>query len=198
MVTQFRDSTGEENTTVFPDTRVYRLLNRAQRKVNLAIGYYWRDVTSVTLVAGTQEYSLPSDFQDIVFIEHNGNMLKKGDYEEWLDDGDWRNKKDLPLEYAIYAGKLIFRPKPNAAAVGLSATPTIRYIACPPDVDGSNDISGLLTPHHDLIPERAVILHESSWPEGPLSAWRIANFRAEHNEGLQAAADLYRQRALLR
>ena len=128
-----RSFINEEDTSRLSDTVLDYHLQSALEAFNRRVGYKFADDTStITIVNGTQEYALPATVQEIWWAEWNSTMLDKGDIREWRSKSDtaaWRNQSGSPEEYAVYGRKFVLRPKPNAAAVTLDSTVTIRYIA---------------------------------------------------------------------
>jgi hypothetical protein len=137
LISLWREFTGEHDTAVPDDTVVALWIDRGLEALNRRLRYHWTtDSTSVVLVAGTQEYSLPSDLVELRWLQWNGRELAKGDIQEWRRNYDeWRNETaGEPTQFAQYGDKVLFRPTPSAEAVALAASPVFRYCSKPPAV----------------------------------------------------------------
>lgn len=95
--------------------------------------------TGITLVAGTQEYTLPADCAEIIWVEHNTKRLTPKSTFQWDREGnDWRDVTDgTPTEFAVEGRKIIFSPAPDATAVSDDSTPDFRYFATAPALSSS-------------------------------------------------------------
>ena len=134
---RFRALISEFDSRVPPDSIVDGFLDAGMEATSRRVPFYVAtDTTTLALVATTQEYSLPSDFVQSIFVTHNGLHLRKSSIEEWeRTEKEWRAEPHGGLqEYAFYAMKIVFRPIPNAATVAVASAATIRYFACPPTV----------------------------------------------------------------
>lgn len=135
----WRELTNEKNETVVPDSVVARYLNCGLNEFNL-LTHYHLETATISLTAGTQEYSLPVGFVLPSWLSHAGKDLPKRSIEDYQRDGTrWREESGMPAEYAIYSQKLVLKPIPTAAAVASGSTVTLRYLSRPPDIA----ISGL-------------------------------------------------------
>jgi hypothetical protein len=132
--TLFRELTNERSTTVLPDATLDEYIQGGLEALNRRIRYHYTDSSSaITFVAGTQEYSLPTDLIELKIVEWNSVELVKSSVEEWRRKGiRWRQEAaSFPEEWAIYRDKLIVRPTPSAAAVAAASQPFIRYVSRP-------------------------------------------------------------------
>jgi hypothetical protein len=132
--TLFRLWTNETNTTVLSNANIDLFCQSGQEALNLDTYYHRTDSTSdITLVAGTQEYALPADCIDIIFLKHNGVTLKKTSMSEMQKAGlDWTTiSNGVPEKYYLNGNKIGFVPAPNAAAVAAAANPVFRYVSTP-------------------------------------------------------------------
>lgn len=130
----FRERTNERSTIVVPDVVIDEYIQSGLQALNRRIRYHYTDSsTIVSFIAEVQEYSLPQDVMEVKWVEWLGTELTKSSIEEWRRKNlKWRQESSgYPEEWAFYADKLVFRPRPNAAAVAESASPTIRYISRP-------------------------------------------------------------------
>jgi hypothetical protein len=150
----WRELTNERNTTRVPDATIDIYLQLGLNALNRRVKYHYNtDTTTIALTAGTQEYALPTDFCEVVFVEHAGKEIKKASVALWRKEefDAWRRETaDGPMEYAIYANKIAFRPTPDAAAVAAGSTATIRYVNTPPDV-GASGFDQLGTQDHSVV-----------------------------------------------
>jgi hypothetical protein len=118
-----------------------------------------KDVASETVVAGTSEYSLPSDIFAVLRVAHKGIKIESvSAYElDVLRNADWRTTTGTPTRYYVDLDpnnkKIRLYPIPEAADVG--ANLTIEYIKIPPALSSDSsvplDSHTLLTPYHDAI-----------------------------------------------
>lgn len=118
-----------------------------------------KDVSSVTIVAGTSEYNLPSDIFSVLRVAHNGKKLESiSAYElDVLLNSDWSDDEGTPSRYYVDTDpnnkKIRFYPIPQSGDA--SVTTTIEYIKIPPalSADASVPLDGhtLLTPYHDAL-----------------------------------------------
>ena len=194
MRTTWRTYVNETDTTVVPDATVDRYLRAGLERLNRRVGYYFKD-TSVTIVDGTQEYSLPTDFVKIEFIYWNGQRLNPaGGTDRWIADGEqWTTATGAPEEYVIYGDKLVLYPIPDANSVAADSTLQVRHIATPPDF-AANAAAGLLTQDHELPILKAAALWSEAHPGGPLDPYRAANFNNEFEAEAQMVAAIYEAR----
>lgn len=192
--TFWREITNRRSTTVVPDATIDLFLDGGQEALNL-IAHYFYTTGSVTIVAGTQEYALPSDYLEDVFVEHGGRELAKRDIDDWRRDGiRWREEaQGIPEEYAIYGNKIVFRPTPNAAAVAADSTPDIRYVA-KPTAFSSTEFDQLSSQHHRLVVYYAAYLFNASYPDSALAHHRMKSFLDIFNAGAELVAAEYGRR----
>jgi hypothetical protein len=118
-----------------------------------------KDVFSITIVAGTSEYDLPSDIFCVLRAAHQGKKIESiSAYElDILYNSDWTSLEGTPTKYYVDLDpnnkKLRFFPTPAAADAG--ANTTLEYIKIPPalSADASIPLDGhtLLTPYHDAL-----------------------------------------------
>lgn len=118
-----------------------------------------KDVFSITIVADTSEYSLPTDIFCSLRVAHNGKKLESiSAYElDLLYKSDWSILTGTPTKYFVDLDpnnkKIRFFPIPQSGDAG--ANTTMEYIKFPPALssDSSLPLDGhtLLTPYHDAI-----------------------------------------------
>ena len=199
MRSLWREYTGELSTEI-SDTVVDIYLQAGLEALNRRVHYhYTTDESAVTLVAGTQEYTLPSDCIEVLWVYLNGSKLQKRDVEDWdKREEQWREEAaGTPTEYAHEGNRIIFRPKPNALAVAADSTPSIRYISTPPSIttSGPEQLSS-----EDY--RTCVLYGAAQWsvahPDAALAVQRAKGFMDMFNEETQGMAEEYRNRSLAR
>lgn len=127
------------------DEHLHDFLTRGLEWLAVELRYSVTSTSSaLTLVAGTQEYTLPADLMMLLFVEHNGKSLTPRTVMEWEREGtDWRNADaGTPREYAVLGRSIIFYPKPDATAVSDDSSPLIRYYAASPGLDADSATTG--------------------------------------------------------
>lgn len=196
----WRELTNERDSTVVPDLIVDRYVWDGAKALNRRIEYHWStSTTDVTLVANTQEYALPSDCVRVGWVELGGTELVKGDVEQWRNRSlDWRNEAaGFPIEWAMYGDKIVFYPKPSAAAVAAAANPVIRYVSTP--VTFSTDVLAQLADQDHVL---AVYFGVATWsdahPDSAVAAQRAEKFMARFEQEAEMVKGFYAQRGLAR
>lgn len=195
----WREYNNERSTAVVPDATVDIYLDGGLQELNRRLHYhYTTDTTSIALVAGQQEYSLPGDFIEMAWMQFGAfRVLEKGDTEQWRRRGDdWRNEpQGEPRYWAIYGNKLILRPAPSAEAVAANATLTFRYVSAPPSVttNGAEQLSSQAW-------RPAVYWGTYQWcnayPDSAVAQQRGAAFLQMFVDAVTAMADEYSRRAI--
>lgn len=132
--TLWREFVTEKDTTRVADSTIDLYLQRGLEALNRIVGYAWKDDTSVSTASGTQEYTLPTDCVEILYVLYGTTLIPKTDLDDLRRDGiDWRGTTAAPPTfYYVFGRKLGFYPKPNA-----TTTVTLRYIAAPLDFTAS-------------------------------------------------------------
>lgn len=133
----WRELTGEKYGGVAPDSVVDRYLMRGLEWLNQITEYHVETLTdAVTLVSATQEYALPDKVVRVEWVEWNGQELTRGDIREWRNRKEpWRSEPaSAPQQWAVYSNRIVFRPKPSAAAVAADSAPVIRAVTAPPEI----------------------------------------------------------------
>ena len=196
----WRELTNEKDTAVVPDSTVDVYLDGGLQALNRRTGYHiTTDTTSVVFLSGTQEYTLPTDVIELLWIEHNGVRLSKTDVETLnRRETDWRGAAaGLPLYWMHEGNRLIFYPKPDAAAVAADASPTLRYISSP----GSFTTVGaaqLATQDTRIPVYYGVAEWASAHPDSALAVHRAQAFMKMFSEEATGILDYYRRRQLER
>jgi len=201
MISYWRLLTGESNTSVYADTDVDTFMQAGMEALNRRIEYRVLDAT-VTLVAGTREYDLPTDFYRPVWVEWAGNpgeFLAKTDLDELRDKRiNWRNEPPgAPEDYFIYGDQIVVRKTPSGDAVTKSNVLTVRYVAAPADFNASGP-DGLLSNDHRLPVYYAVVEYASAHPDSALAKHRIEMFTARFETESKLLAETYAARRLMR
>ena len=197
MLDLWRELTNERNTTRISDTDVGRFyLAGGLEALNRVIHYHYTTSTDgITLVAETQEYSLPEDFVEVDWIQWNGQDLKKSSIDEWRRNGvKWRSQPSgNPQEYAIYGNKIVFLPKPSAAAVAADDNPVIRYCSTPADFNTNGPVQ-LGSQDYRPAVYHAVSEYFSSYPGGVGS--KAQDYMQKFADGAQAILADYARRGI--
>lgn len=194
----WREWTNEEDDDVVPDTVVDKYLYSGMQALNEIVGFsYTDDTTSVTLVAGTQEYDVPTDVAEIVWVEHNGIELEKADIERERQKGrQWRTEPDgTPRQWAFYGNKLVFLPAPDAQAVSADSTPTFRYIRTPRDFSTYGP-EQLAVADHRTVVRWGVYEWSKAHPDSATATVRADGFLDMFNKMAQGALGRYLKRSL--
>jgi len=183
LISRWRDWVNELNSSNPTDADVLTYLQDGYNDLAGRVPFYVvDDSASIVPVANTQDYSLPAAcIGDPIFVEWGGVMLPKSDMNTWRTQNErWRQlPANLPKEYAIYGGTLVFNPKPSA-----TATVTLRYVSAPPILTtGSSPPPGLRTIDQILIVYFAVGL----WLATPLGAFKsqAGDFFKLYEEGVK-------------
>lgn len=153
LLLETRRMIGNPTAHAVPDYVLTPYLDEGQEALNRRVGWNYTDSSAdVTIVNGTQEYTLPTDVVEILWVEHNDLFLARSDQDEYLRRGiQWRSTTAAtPTEYYHYGGKIGLYPKPNAAAVSADSTLTIRYRATPATVP-TNGPAHLPTQDHRVL-----------------------------------------------
>ncbi len=119
-------------------------LNLAQRQFALETGCCIKDHTTLTVVAGTATYDLPSDFLRAKMVMHKGLPLEpttKADLAFYNPGQRWDDDTGTPVRYNIETREdkkvLLLFPVPEAADAGANLVLTYRYV--PSDFTGDTD-----------------------------------------------------------
>lgn len=118
LLTQIKAEYNATNDTFFADTEYYSYLYQAEMILASKAKCIHAVDTSISTVAGTRTYSLPTNVIAIKRIEYNGIKLKK--YNSFREDdfvtGSSANtaSQGTPQYYEIFAKTIYLRPLPNA------------------------------------------------------------------------------------
>jgi hypothetical protein len=196
----WRELTGEKDTTEVPDTAVDLYLQAGLEALNRRVGYHTTtDTTTIALVDGTEEYTLPSDCVGVIFVEHNGQPLDKSAIEEWRKQGiNWRaSKRSKPAEWAMYANKLVLYPRPDAQTVVEAAACTLRYVSTPPDF-ATYGPEQLQSQDWRVAVYYAVAEWGRSYPDGSFAKQRSDDYQAKFESESALIAKNYEDRGVAR
>lgn len=200
MRSLWRELTGEKNETTHPDSVVDLYLQAGLEALNRRVGYHLTtDTTTIALVDGTEEYTLPTDCVEVVFVEHNGQLLDKTSIDEWRRQGiNWRTAtKGKSAEWAMYANKLVLSPRPNAAMVAEASACTLRYISTPPSITDSGP-EQLITQDYRVIVYYAVAEYSRSYPDSAFAVKRADDYQAKFEAEAAGIAQNYASRGVAR
>lgn len=185
LISLWRELTNERNGTAVPDSVVCIYLDWGLQALNRASRYHYT-TTTLTLVAGQQEYAAPSDMLDIRWIRFGLKELQKSDVERWRnDDLNWAlEPAGEPREWAQYGLQIIFRPAPSAEAVAANPTVTLRYISNPPAIltSGPDQLSASAW---RLAVVYGAFLWSAAYPDTILAQQRMQALKQEFEEGAQ-------------
>lgn len=116
-------------------------LKRIARTVDLPL---LRTSTTITLVSGTPNYALPSDFAYLRSVTEAGTGRALSPMTEGIDEYDRFAEATpvptgKPLEYLVEGSELLLSPKPNAAG-----TLRVRYNRLPAELSDSVYLSSAM------------------------------------------------------
>jgi hypothetical protein len=164
MPSQTRDSLAtltsllidDPNNRLFTAAQVLAKLQEAQERFVLDTRVL-RDNSVITLVAGTQEYDIPTDAMDIVRVLFNGVPLnRKSKFELSYLSGSsrWDQDSGTPSDYYVDLD-------PNNKKIGLRPIPVssgdlpVEYVKIPPALSSGSSVPldghTLLVPYHNAL-----------------------------------------------
>lgn len=198
MRTLWRELVNEEDTTRIPDSVVDLYLGGGMEALNDRARFSWTD-TTISLVAGTQEYDMPSDCLYIEWMEHNSIELVKADIDELRRRSkDWRDAPaGTPQKWAFYGSKVVMLPTPDAQAVAAAGTITVRYVRTPRDFTTYGP-EQLATRDYRTVVYWGVAEWSIAHPDNAIAAGRATGFRQMFDEAAAMAAERYKERKLTR
>jgi hypothetical protein len=140
-------------------SRITTWLNEAQRHIarELDIPLQEKDQT-LTLVNGTQSYSVAADFQRLIRVvnQSDDNVVESVGMAE-LEEFD-HTQVGVPYYYALDRGNsIVFYPTPNSAAA--ARTWTLRYVGLPTAIAAAGDTTGFVADWDDVL--KAYVLAEA-------------------------------------
>jgi len=200
MRSLWREYTNERNTTVVPDLTVDIYLQSGLEALNRRVRYHWADsLTDITLVAGTQEYTVPTDCVEIVWLEWNGNEVAKTSMDQLRSRLiNWRGQKaGPPQEWAFYRNKLILIPTPDAATVATASHPIFRYVSTPPSITSAGP-EQLNSQDYRIPVFYGVAEWATAHPDSALATLRAQGFKAMFEGEADSIASQYDARLVAR
>lgn len=152
LITDIRSKADMQNTQFITDTELISYIDKAYRKihnklVNTFQNYFVSEAT-ITLVSGTNEYDLPSDFLKLLGLDLN-NAGKPYSLKPWsLNERNrimvgWNGK---PLFYIIKGSKVLLRPNVN-----VNDTLTLYYAPCSTEITSSSQQIDCVNGLNELI-----------------------------------------------
>ncbi len=199
MRSLWRQYNGEFSSTI-TDAMVDIYLDAGLEWLNRLIRYYQTTSTSdITLVAGTQEYSIPTSWTEILWLQINGQEIQKGDIEQWRSDSEaWRAEPNgFPRFFAAYANKLVFRPAPDAATVALAANPVIRVVTKPDSITTSGPLQ-LQSQDYRIVVFLATAEWAHCFPDSAVAQLRGDYYQKRAEDAAQGIAEQYARRGISR
>lgn len=201
LISLWRERTNERSypatSSGIPDSVVGVYLTWALHWINrIAKYHYTTDTTTIALVAGQQEYTLPSDIVEARWLRHGLIDLQRGDVERWRsDDLAWASEPaGNPREWALYGGQqIILRPAPSAEAVAEAPTCTLRYVSAPADIMTAGPAQ-LPTQAYRIVVDKAAAIFFEGYPDTALAEQKVAAISKEAED----AAQLFAQEMAMR
>lgn len=200
MRSLWREYTNERNSIVVPDVTVDIYLQSGLEALNRRVRYHWTDSTvDVTLLAGVQEYTLPSDIVELVWLEWNGFEVAKTSMDQLRSRlVNWRNQKaGPPQEWLFYKNKLVLIPAPDAATVATASHPVFRYVNTPPSIT-TNGPEQLSSQDYRVPVYHGVAEWASAHPDSALATLRAQSFKSMFETEADTIASQYDSRLVAR
>lgn len=194
----WRELTNQRDTAVIPDSVVDIYLDWGLAELNRRIHFHYTTASDITLVEGVQEYTMPVDAIEIVWIQYGSNrLLEKGSVEQWRRLGeDWRNEPEgEPRFWAHYGNQFVIRPKPSNLAVSAAPNLTVRRKDTPPSIT-TNGPEQLPTEAYRIVVLYGAYLWSSCYPDSVVAQQRAAALKNEFEAGVQAMTESYARREL--
>jgi len=199
MRSLWRDLVNELDSATITDTMADTYIQRGLEALNRLARYHWTtDSASITLVAGQQEYPLPTNIMEIEWIEWQGKELDKESMALWRRGSDpWRTEPDgAPRGWCQYGQTLIFRPTPDAATVAKQANPILRCVTMPDSFTTFGPLQ--LQQENWPIPVfYAAALWSTCHPESALSASRAKDLMDLFNNEAERLVAQYGRHGLM-
>ncbi len=183
--------TGEFSSVIDQEDVVDVFIQLGLEALNAVAHYhYTTSTTDVVLVAGTQEYDLPADVIEVSWLRHNGVEVEKGDWSQWLREGDsWASEPaGSPRYWAQYGSKLIIRPAPSAAAVAAAASPVFRYVSKPANFTVNGPVQ-LPSNSYRVAVYEAVRIWTAAYPDSQIASARAQAMGEIFTRGAQELAE---------
>lgn len=158
IMTRIRRKFGDESAVQVTDADIIRWINDGQRKIVLRNDTLLEKTATTDSVAGTQEYSLPTDLLVLKFIQYKDSGataylklrgLTPVEFNEYIDGwSDSGSIKGVPQVFTIFSGKIIAYPTP---VTSVTAGFKIYYNRQPVDVTTGSDTPDLPLLYHDVL-----------------------------------------------
>lgn len=134
------DNSSDTGRQRFSDAQLLSFLNAGQRETNILSGWVLRSSTTIALLGGTTEYSLPSDFLTTWRVTLDGKKLPETSFNE-LDSNSlgWNIAKGKPTKYYTYLKNtpvIGFVPAPTVTSTG---TVAVFYIQQPTEITSTSN-----------------------------------------------------------
>ena len=201
MRSAWREFTGEHDLAIPADDVIDFYFSQALQSFNRRVGYRYTDSpTGVTIVAATQEYTLPTDCQEVWFVEWNSLPVPKGEIRDWRNrpgTTNWRNQNGFPEEYALYGRQIVLRPIPTDLAVATDSTLTIRYLSAA-GAFAAAELALIGSQDHMILVHYAVALWSGYHPDSPVAALRQQTGMKVFDEEVARVEGQYARRQLLK
>jgi len=140
--TKFRNEVRDPNGKVWNDSMTDDFINRAYFQVQSDGNFRWpgneNGSSTVTFVAGTQEYALPSDFGWVEFMMISTEKCSPTSFEE-VKIRNPNSTQSRPTWYYLRGAYIGFDPVPN----GSDASGTLYYRKLLADLSAAGDLIGL-------------------------------------------------------
>ena len=162
-----------------------------------------RETGTDSVVAGTQEYALPSGYIDMIRVTLDGEELVYVDKKELdMESGiDWTTKSGTPTRYYIDIdpdnSRVGLVPNPDASG---SSNLKYFFVKNPTDLSGSTDIpfnndtvttSNLLVPHHMTIVYGAAAMCLEDSISDPGTIAKLNEYLSKYEEGIRKIYDIF-------
>lgn len=151
-----KDQSAVNNRQQFTDATLITFLNDGQREANV-LSWLLQTQTTLTLVAGTREYTLPANFLATDRVIHNNIKLEQTSLSQ-LDANNtgWLNSTGAtPQKYYLYRTTTTvmgFHPKPSSPTV---TSVTVYYLQQPIEISATSETPwngwNNLTPYHSAL-----------------------------------------------
>lgn len=161
-----RDLLGGASNNEVAATTLDNFINAAAEEVARLLRYVKEtDSSTITLVADTYEYSLPSDFEQLTWAQWNSQKLEYKAVEEWQRDGiNWRDTTSAqPREIAIDGRTAILYPPPSSTAIATASVVVLRYTT-PGITIQTAGLTGMRDADARLVVRKAVIDYCTAYP----------------------------------
>lgn len=157
-----KDQATAANRQQFPETTLLQFVSDGQREAN-AFAWLMQSSTTVTLVGGTTEYAMPTDFVFPARVTFNGQKITQTSYDAQDSNSlGWQSVNGgVVQQYYINnylpTPQMGFIPAPTVASTG---TVIIQYVQQTQDITSDSQIpfNGwvTMTPYHEALVDYTV------------------------------------------